>query len=87
MSVDKEKIEKVLSKLPENLQREVLEFAESLVRKTAPASSNGIQAVQSLFGTWDSVDSHSADNNRIDMDLARESAGSYEDAHARGFWA
>lgn len=32
MAVDKEKIERVLSQLPEDLQREVLEFAEALVR-------------------------------------------------------
>lgn len=76
MSVDKEKIEKVLSQLPEDLQREVLEFAESLVRKTT--SSNGIGSVQSLFGAWDSGDSHSADNDRIDTDLARELASPHE---------
>jgi len=74
MAVDKEKIEKVLSQLPEDLQREVLEFAESLVRKTTHSSGNGVQSVQSLFGTWDSGDSHSADNDRIDADLARDAS-------------
>jgi hypothetical protein len=78
MFVDKEKIEKVLSQLPEDLQREVLEFAESLIRKTAPASSNGSPSVQSLFGVWDSGDAHSADNDRIDADLAREFASPHE---------
>jgi len=78
MSVDKEKIEKVLSQLPEDLQREVLEFAESLVRKSGHSSPNGTHSVQSLFGTWDSGDAHSADNDRIDSDLAGEFASPHE---------
>lgn len=72
MAVDKEKIERVLSQLPTELQQEVLEFAESLVRKTRPASANGSRSVHSMFGTWDSGDPHSADNDRIDADIARE---------------
>ena len=77
MAVDKEKIAKVLSQLPEALQQEVLEFAESLVRKTADGS-NGTSSVHSLFGIWDSGDPHSADNDRIDVDLARELASPHE---------
>ena len=65
MAVHKEKIEKVLSQLPEELQHEVLEFAESLVRRNVGVSTNGSSSVHSLFGTWDSGDSHSADNDRI----------------------
>lgn len=79
MAVDKEKIERVLSQLPEELQHEVLEFAESLVmRQKADAAANGISSVHSLFGTWDSGDPHSADNDRIDDDLARELASPHE---------
>jgi hypothetical protein len=79
MAVDKEKIERVLSQLPEELQHEVLEFAESLVvRQKADASANGTSSVRSLFGTWDSGDPHSADNDRVDNDLARELASPHE---------
>ena len=78
MAVDKEKIEKVLSQLPAELQQEVLEFAESLVRKTAPTSTNGMRSVQSMFGIWDSGDPRSADNERIDADIARELTNPHE---------
>ena len=78
MAVDKEKIEKVLSQLPAELQQEVLEFAESLVRKTAPTSADGMSSVQSMFGIWDSGDPRSADNERIDADIARELTNPHE---------
>lgn len=78
MAVDKEKIEKVLSQLPEDLQQDVLEYAESLVRKTTRSSVNGTSPLQAFFGTWDSGDSHSGDNDRIDIDIARESASPHE---------
>ncbi|HKS08539.1 MAG TPA: DUF2281 domain-containing protein [Pyrinomonadaceae bacterium] len=78
MAVDKEKIERVLSQLPEELQAEVLEFAEALMRKTASAPLNGTPSVHSFFGVWDSGDPHSADNDRIDNDLAREFASPHE---------
>ena len=77
MAVDKEKIEKVLSQLPVELQQEVLEFAESLARKTA-TSANGTSSVHSMFGIWDSGDPQSADNQRIDADIARELASPHE---------
>jgi hypothetical protein len=78
MAADKEKIERLLSQLPAELQQEVLDFAESLVRRTTPASSNGTSSVHSLFGTWDSGDPQSADNDRIDADIARELASPHE---------
>ena len=78
MAVDRDKIERVLSQLPEELQHEVLEFAESLARRNAGVSTNGTSSVHSLFGTWDSGDPHSADNDRIDNDLARELASPHE---------
>ena len=77
MAVDKDKIEKVLSQLPAELQQEVLEFAESLVRKTA-TSANGTRSVHSMFGVWDSGDPQSADNDRIDADIARELASPHK---------
>ena len=78
MAVDKEKIESLLNQLPEHLQQQVLAFAESLVQKASHASTNGSPRVDSMFGVWDSGDPHSADNDRIDIDLARESASPHE---------
>ena len=84
MAVEKEKIESLLNQLPEHLKQQVLAFAESLVEKASQGSTNGTPStngashVQSLFGTWDSGDPHSADNDRIDLDLARESASPHE---------
>ena len=77
MAVDKEKIEKVLSQLPAELQQEVLEFAESLVRKTG-SSANGTSSARTMFGIWNSGDPRSADNDRIDADIARELASPHK---------
>jgi len=79
MAIDKSRIEEVLSKLPEDLQRQVLEFAETLAQKNQNGSAGEQEcSVRSLFGTWDSGDSHSADNDRIDDDLARNYAGPHK---------
>lgn len=78
MAVDKEKIERVLSRLPEELQQQVLQFAEALAQRGSPDAANGTSSVHNLFGIWDSGDPHSADNDRIDRDLAREIASPHE---------
>jgi hypothetical protein len=78
MAVDKEKIERVLNQLSDELRQEVLQFAESLVRRTASTASNGTSSVHSLFGVWSSGDPLAADNDRIDLDLAREIASPHE---------
>ena len=73
MAVDRNKLENLLKQLPEELQNEVLEFAESLLHRSDNRSSgNGTPPVRSFFGIWDSGDPCSADNDRIDADLARE---------------
>jgi len=75
MAVDRNKWEELLQQLPEELQSEVLQFAQSLLHLSDNSSSgNGTPAVRSFFGIWDSGDRHSADNDRIDADLAREYA-------------
>jgi len=79
MAVDPNKLENLLKQLSDELQNEVLQFAESLIhRKDCDPSGNGAPSVSSFFGIWDSGDPHSADNDRIDADLAREYAGSLE---------
>lgn len=77
MAVEKDKLEELLNQLPEELQSEVLEFAESLLqrsREPGADSRTGIPPISSFFGIWDSGDRRSADNDRIDADLAREYA-------------
>jgi len=72
MAVDRNKLESLLKQLPEELQNEVLQFAESLLHRSDTSSSgNGTLPVRSFFGIWDSGDPRSADNDRIDADLTR----------------
>lgn len=79
MAVDRDKLEDLLKQLPDELQNEVLQFAESLLHRSETGSSgNGATPVRSFFGIWDSGDPRSADNDRIDADLAREYASSHE---------
>lgn len=83
MAVDRNKLEDLLKQLPEELQSEVLEFAELLLQRSRlsdprRARGNGAPSVRSFFGIWDSGDPRSADNDRIDADLAREYGGSHE---------
>lgn len=75
MAIDRNKIENLLKQLPEELQNEVLQFAESLLHGSDSTSSgNGTPPVRSFFGIWDSGDPRSADNDRIDADLVPEYA-------------
>ena len=78
MTVDRNKLEDLLKQLPEDLQDQVLQFVESLLnRSDGHSANNGSPPVRSFFGIWDSGDPRSADNDRIDADLARE----YESTH------
>jgi Protein of unknown function (DUF2281) len=71
MAVDRNKLDDLLKRLPDDLQDEVLQFAELLLHRNDDASAgNGPTPVRSFFGIWDSGDSRSADNDRIDADLA-----------------
>jgi hypothetical protein len=79
VAVDRNKLEDLLKQLPDELQNEVLQFAESLVHRSDSSSSgNGTPPVRSFFGIWDSGDPRSADNDRIDANLASEYANSHE---------
>jgi hypothetical protein len=70
MLVDRNKLENLLKQLPEELQNEVLQFAESLLLQSDnSAGENRSAPVRSFFGIWDSGDTHSSDNDRIDADL------------------
>ena len=75
MAIDRNKLDDLWKQLPEELQNEVLQFAESLLhRSDGSPSGNGAPPVRSFFGIWDSGDPRSADNDGIDTDLAREYA-------------
>ncbi len=79
MSVEKDKIESILIQLPEDLQHEVAVFAEFLLHRTRNgASPHEFPSVRSFFGVWDSGDSHSADNDQIDIDIACELSSPHE---------
>jgi hypothetical protein len=79
MAVNRNRLEDLLKLLPEELQNEVLQFAESLLRRgDAKSTRNETPPVRAFFGIWDSGDPRSADNDRIDADLAREYTSSHE---------
>ena len=82
MALDRNKLEDLMRQLPEELQGAVLEFAESLLqKKRIDSDSPGGDESPSMrvfFGIWDSGDQHSADNDRIDADLAREYASFHQ---------
>jgi len=82
MAYDRNKLVDLLKQLPEELQGEVFEFAESLLQKSRidPSGSGekGTPSVRAFFGIWDSGDPRSVDNSRIDADLACEYASSHE---------
>jgi len=83
MAIERDKIDEVLKKLPDELQDEVLKFAESLLkngraRDAGSSSENGSPSVRAFFGIWDSGNPRSADNDLIDADLAREYVSSHE---------
>ncbi|MDQ3744165.1 MAG: DUF2281 domain-containing protein [Acidobacteriota bacterium] len=73
-----------MKELPPRMQAEVRDFVEFLIARQGPSRRAGGPApsgsFEELFGSWDSGDENSADNERIDADLARE----YADPHEPG---
>jgi hypothetical protein len=82
MAVEKDKLKELLKQLPEDLQAQVITFAESLLKNEAARptgkSGNGRESVRSFFGSWDSGNPQSANNDSIDSDLAREYSNSHK---------
>jgi Protein of unknown function (DUF2281) len=73
MAVDAEKFEELLRQLPEELQNEVLQFAEALLHKNdEPLSGKGRASIADSIRELDSGDGRSGDNERIDSQLAAE---------------
>jgi len=72
MAVDRNKLDDLLKQLAGELQNEAVQSAESLLHRDDNSSGNRTPPVRSFFGIWDSEDPRSADNDRIDADLAGE---------------
>jgi hypothetical protein len=73
MSTEKEKLEDVFQRLPEDLRAELIAFGESLLRRNGTHMENrGNQSVRDFFGVWDSGDPNSGDNETIERDLVDE---------------
>lgn len=73
MAVDRNKLDDLLKQLAGELQNDAVQSAESLLpRRDDKSNGNGTPSVRSFFGIWDSGDPRSADNDRLDADLARE---------------
>jgi hypothetical protein len=75
-------LEELIRELPAHRQAEVREFVESLLARRESSQNAEASTLsgsfEQLFGSWDSGDENSADNERIDADLAREYADPHE---------
>jgi hypothetical protein len=81
MSSQAETLDELIRRLPPDSQGEVRDFVESLLKRheaSAPSDARPQKSLRDYFGAWDSGDEHSADNERIDADLAREYASTHE---------
>jgi hypothetical protein len=81
VTTQRKTLEELIRELPPHRQAEVREFIEFLARQELSqraAASTPSGSFEQLFGSWDSGDENSADNERIDADLAREYANPHE---------
>lgn len=72
MSENFESILEAARQLPAEQQRRLAERLLSGVNQTTSQSEARPGKARRHFGAWDSGDDRSADNERIDLDLARE---------------
>ena len=81
MTTHAKTLEELIRELPPQSRDEVRDFVELLLARQKPAAQTELpseaDAFERLFGSWDSGDPNSADNERSDADLARE----YADPH------
>ena len=82
MATQAKTLEELIRELPPHMQAEVRDFVEFLLARREPSRraevSTASGSFEQLFGSWDSGDKNSADNERIDADLAREYANPHE---------
>ncbi len=81
MSTHTKTLEELIKELPPDSRDEVRNFIELLIAHQRPNvqtdQATSQNTFEQLFGAWDSGDENSADNERIDADLAR----AYADNH------
>jgi hypothetical protein len=79
MTTSAKTLEEMIHRLSPHEREAVRNFVESLV---VPAKGSATApSLESLFGSWESGDENSADNERIDADLAREYLDPHEPAN------
>ena len=82
MATQAKTLEELIRELPPHKQAAVRDFVEFLHarQELSPRAEGSTESggVEQLFGSWDSVDENSADNERIGADLAREYANPHE---------
>lgn len=82
MSTQTKTLEELIKELPQSSRNEVRDFVEFLISRQHSTSqvdaSDKQERLEQLFGTWDSGDNNSADNERIEADLAHEYADEHE---------
>jgi hypothetical protein len=82
MATQAKTLEELIRELPPHKQAEVRDFVEFLLarQESSPrvVGSTRSGGFEQLFGSWDSGDENSADNERIDADLAREYGSPHE---------
>ena len=81
MTANLKSLEELVRELPPERQAEVRAFVEAILAQEGAAESstlNGGRRFEDYFGAWDSGDENSADNERIDADLAREYRATHE---------
>ncbi|MDQ3804116.1 MAG: hypothetical protein M3416_09835 [Acidobacteriota bacterium] len=76
MSENYDSILDAARRLPAEEQRRLAERLLAAVNQPDSNAAAGRGKARRHFGVWESVDKRSADNDRIDLDLAREYGGS-----------
>ncbi|MDT7779654.1 MAG: hypothetical protein QOC99_2166 [Acidobacteriota bacterium] len=72
MSENYESVLEAARQLSPEQQRRLVERLLTVLSQTELSASNGRGKARRHFGVWDSGDERSADNDRIDLDLASE---------------
>jgi hypothetical protein len=84
MTSHSKSLEELIGELPPDKRAAVRDFVETLVAEPDPITTGDDSprpsGLEQFFGCWDSGDENSADNERIDADLAREYASTHDDS-------
>jgi hypothetical protein len=81
MMTNLKSLEELMREIPPEREAEVRTFVEAILAQegaTQTHTQTGARTFEDYFGAWDSGDENSADNERIDADLAREYEATHE---------